>query len=182
MDGIDGLATSQALVVAAGFGLLASSGVVAWLSLALAAACVGFLPYNLPKARIFLGDVGSGSLGYALAALGSWLMLGEDGSSASALLLLLPVSAFLIDASLTLAARVFAGQRWWLPHVEHAYQHWARRVHAHGRVTLAYGAWTLLATACMLVMVNAEPGFIMFALAVVFLLGAMAWSSLRRDR
>jgi UDP-N-acetylmuramyl pentapeptide phosphotransferase/UDP-N-acetylglucosamine-1-phosphate transferase len=182
MDGIDGLATSQALLVAAAFGLLASSGAVAWLSLALAAACVGFLPYNLPKARIFLGDVGSGALGYALAALGSWLMLGEEGSRASALLLLLPVSAFLIDASLTLAARVFAGQRWWLPHVEHAYQHWARRVHAHGRVTLGYGAWTLLATACMLVMVNAEPGFIMFTLAVVFLLGAMAWSSLRRDR
>jgi UDP-N-acetylmuramyl pentapeptide phosphotransferase/UDP-N-acetylglucosamine-1-phosphate transferase len=182
MDGIDGLAVTQALLVAAGFGLLAGSGAVSWLSLALVAACLGFLPYNLPKARIFLGDVGSGALGYSLAALGSWLLLRDDGPGASALLLLLPVSAFLIDASLTLAARVFAGQRWWLPHVEHAYQHWARRIHAHGKVTLAYGAWTSLATICMFVMGKAEPRFIMLALAAVFSFGAMAWSTLRRDR
>lgn len=182
MDGIDGLAVTQALLVAAGFGLLAGSGAVAWLSLAFVGACLGFLPYNLPKARIFLGDVGSGALGYALAALGSWLLLRGNGLRASSLLLLLPASAFLIDATLTLAARMFAGQRWWLPHVEHAYQHWARRIHAHGRVTLAYGAWTLLATLGMLVMVKAEPGFIMLALAAAFLSGATAWSLLRRDR
>jgi UDP-N-acetylmuramyl pentapeptide phosphotransferase/UDP-N-acetylglucosamine-1-phosphate transferase len=182
MDGIDGLAVTQALLVAMGFGLLAGSGAVTWLSLALVAACLGFLPYNLPKARIFLGDVGSGALGYALAALGSWLLLRDDGPGASALLLLLPVSAFLIDASLTLATRMIAGQRWWLPHTEHAYQHWVRRIHAHGRVTLAYGAWTFLATLCMLVMGKAEPRFIMLALAAVFLFGAVVWSTLRRDR
>jgi UDP-N-acetylmuramyl pentapeptide phosphotransferase/UDP-N-acetylglucosamine-1-phosphate transferase len=182
MDGIDGLAVTQALLVALGFGLLAGSGAVSWLSLALVAACLGFLPYNLPKARIFLGDVGSGALGYALATLGSWLLLRDDGSGASALLLLLPVSAFLIDASLTLAARMIAGQRWWLPHTEHAYQHWVRRIHAHGRVTLAYGAWTFLATVCMLAMGKADPGFIIPMLAAVFVLGAIAWSSLRRDR
>lgn len=182
MDGIDGLAATQALLVAAGFGLLAGSGAVAWLSLALVAACLGFLPYNLPKARIFLGDVGSGALGYALAALGSWLLLRDEGPRASALLLLLPLSAFLIDASLTLAARVIAGQRWWLPHAEHAYQHWVRRIHAHGRVTLAYGAWTFLATICMLAIGKAEPGLIMLALAAAFVFGATAWSLLRRDR
>lgn len=182
MDGIDGLATTQALLVAAGFGLLAGSGAVAWLSLALVAACLGFLPYNLPKARIFLGDVGSNALGYALAALGSFVMLRSDVVRASAMLLLLPVSAFLIDASLTLAARVLTGQRWWLPHVQHAYQHWARRIHGHGRVTLAYGAWTFLATVGMLVMNSAETGFIMLALATVLLFGAMAWYSLRHDR
>jgi UDP-N-acetylmuramyl pentapeptide phosphotransferase/UDP-N-acetylglucosamine-1-phosphate transferase len=170
------------LLAAAGFGLMAGSGAVAWLSLALVAACLGFLPYNLPKARIFLGDVGSGALGYALAAMGSWLLLRDDGPRASALLLLLPVSAFLIDASLTLAARAFARERWWQPHVEHAYQHWARRIHAHGRVTLAYGAWTFVATICMLALGKVEPGSIMLPLAAVFLLGAMAWSSLRRDR
>jgi UDP-N-acetylmuramyl pentapeptide phosphotransferase/UDP-N-acetylglucosamine-1-phosphate transferase len=182
MDGIDGLATTQALLVAAGFALLAGSGAVAWLSLALVVACAGFLPYNLPKARIFLGDVGSGALGYALAALGSWLLLHGSGPRASTLLLLLPVSAFLMDASLTLAARMLAGQRWWLPHVEHAYQHWARRVHAHGRVTLAYGAWTFLTTAAMLALGKAGPGLIMLVLAGVFVLGAVAWSSLRRGR
>ncbi len=179
MDGIDGLATSQALLVAAGYGLLAGSGVVAWLSIALVAACLGFLPYNLPRARIFLGDVGSGALGYALAALGAWLSLQVWNHAA---MLLLPLSAFLIDASLTLAVRVLGGQRWWLPHTEHAYQHWVRRIRNHGKVTLAYGAWTFTATACMLVTATAGRGFIMVALAVACLLGGVAWASLRRVR
>src|SRR3546814_2088695 len=67
MDGIDGIAALQALVVAGGGALLAGDPASRWMALALAAACLGFLPLNLPRARIFLGDVGSGALGYALA-------------------------------------------------------------------------------------------------------------------
>ena len=176
MDGIDGLAASQALLVAIGYGLLAGAGIAAWLAFALAAACLGFLPFNLPRARVFLGDVGSGALGYALAALGSWLALGEGSRSP---LLLLPLSAFLIDASLTLAARAFGGQRWWLPHAEHAYQHWARRIRSHGKVTLAYAGWTALACAGMLAGRTVAPAFIIPALLAVCLAGGMGWAYLR---
>jgi UDP-N-acetylmuramyl pentapeptide phosphotransferase/UDP-N-acetylglucosamine-1-phosphate transferase len=176
MDGIDGLAASQALLVAIGYGLLAGQGIAGWLAFALAAACLGFLPFNLPRARIFLGDVGSGALGYALAALAAWLALrGGDRTP----LLLLPLSAFLIDASLTLAARAMRGQRWWLPHTEHAYQHWARRSRSHGKVTLAYAAWTVGACAGMLAGRTAAPAFIIPALLVVCMAGGMGWAYLR---
>ena len=68
MDGIDALAVSQALLSAIGLACMLGG---AWqvLCVVLAAACLGFLPFNLPPARIFLGDVGSGALGYAMAML-----------------------------------------------------------------------------------------------------------------
>jgi UDP-N-acetylmuramyl pentapeptide phosphotransferase/UDP-N-acetylglucosamine-1-phosphate transferase len=174
MDGIDGLAASQALLAAVAYGWMAGQGVTGWLAFAFAAACLGFLPFNLPRARIFLGDVGSGTLGYGLAALVAWLAL-DAGQRAP--LLLLPVSAFLIDASLTLSARAATGQRWWQPHAEHAYQHWARR-DGHGRVTLAYAGWTALACAGMLAGRTAAPAFIIPALLVVGLAGGGAWAYL----
>src|SRR5690606_33960890 len=116
---------------------------------ALLAACAGFLPFNLPKARIFLGDVGSGALGFALAALFSLLALELDWLHAP--VLLLPLGAFFVDATLTLGARMVRGERWWTPHAQHAYQRWTRRIGSHGTVASAYFAWTATAVAAMLV-------------------------------
>jgi UDP-N-acetylmuramyl pentapeptide phosphotransferase/UDP-N-acetylglucosamine-1-phosphate transferase len=145
MDGIDGIASLQALVVAAACALLASDIASRWLSLALLAACVGFLPMNLPRARIFLGDVGSGALGYILALV--MLLVAMKGGRATSLsawmLLLMPASAFLLDAALTLLARIVRGERWWTPHVGHAYQRWARVAGSHLPVTFAYAAWAV---------------------------------------
>src|SRR5690606_23140662 len=138
MDGIDGIAAGQALVVAGAWALLAGQGPVLWLGLALAGGALGFLPFNFPRARVFLGDVGSGALGYGLAAL---LALGALGQSpATRVAWLLPLQPFLIDGSLTLLARMVAGEAWWRPHVQHAYQCWARRRGAHVPVTLAYAS------------------------------------------
>lgn len=133
MDGIDGIATTQAAIaaIALTFGL---AGPWAWLAAALFAACLGFLPFNFPKARIFLGDVGSGALGFALAALVAVGLAWEPPKW----LLLLPLAAFLVDAGFTLASRMLAGERWWTPHVTHVYQRAARRF-GHIRVTTAYG-------------------------------------------
>lgn len=178
MDGIDGLAASQALLVALGCVLLAGGQGEGWLPLALATACAGFLPFNLPRARIFLGDVGSGALGYLLAVLVAAQSAHrlEDG-----VLLLIPLSAFLIDATLTLARRVFRGERWWLPHTQHAYQAWARRCGRHGRVTAAYGAWTLLMLLNLAWASTAHvPAVKMLALAGCYLAGTMTWMSLQR--
>jgi UDP-N-acetylmuramyl pentapeptide phosphotransferase/UDP-N-acetylglucosamine-1-phosphate transferase len=177
MDGIDGLATSQALIVALGYGLMAGHGALRMLAFAFAAACLGFLPFNMPKARIFLGDVGSGALGYALAALGAWLALRDW---ARAPMLLLPLSALLVDASLTLSARMVQRQRWWLPHTQHAYQCWARRIQQHGAVTLAYAGWTMAATIFMLATSSADPALIMSTLVATSLGGWLAWAWLRR--
>jgi UDP-N-acetylmuramyl pentapeptide phosphotransferase/UDP-N-acetylglucosamine-1-phosphate transferase len=177
MDGIDGIAVSQCLLVASAYGWLAN-GDARWLAFALVGACLGFLPFNFPKARIFLGDVGSGALGYLLAALAGWILI-EDPRPGRFLVLMLPLTAFAIDSALTLASRVVRHERWWLPHAQHAYQHWARRLGRHEPVTLAYGAWTFVMAACMLAASKLAVAFIILLLSVSTVGGAIAWSVLR---
>lgn len=73
VDGMDGLSASLALISALGFSSLAiRCGDTALLPalLLFTVAVIGFLPYNLPPARVFMGDAGSQFLGFTLAALG----------------------------------------------------------------------------------------------------------------
>lgn len=141
MDGINGIAAGQAALVSAGlFAVL--GGAWGWLALALVAANVGFLPFNFPRARIFLGDVGSGALGYAVAALS---VVAYADHATHWTLIAMPLSAFLVDSALTLLRRLLRGERWWTPHTQHAYQGWAARIHAHAPVTLGYAGWTAVA-------------------------------------
>lgn len=148
MDGINGLATSQALLCGLAFALLPGFAAPI-LGLVIAGACLGFLPFNFPHARIFLGDVGSGALGYLIAVL---IAIGLTSSPVRdwPLLLLAPL-AMLVDSSLTLLWRMRRGERWWQPHVEHVFQRWSRRT-GHFRVTLAYALWTTIVIAVMLSM------------------------------
>ena len=178
MDGIDGLAASQAALVALGYAAWSMPGALAWLALALAAACAGFLPFNLPRARIFLGDVGSGALGFTVAIL----LVGLAGRRGNALpVLLLPLSAFLIDATLTLTMRMLRGERWWQAHVQHAYQQWAQRTGRHGVVTTAYAGWTLAAVAIMLLTGTASLAMISAIVVAWYAVGSIAWLRLRQD-
>lgn len=142
MDGSDGLAATQAGLAGLGLGWLAAGPAAGLFAGLLAAACGGFLPLNLPRARLFLGDVGSHALGYAVAvlALSAWQ------AGAAPWLLALPVSAFLVDAGLTLAGRVLRGERVWRPHREHLYQRAIAAGHGHGRVCAAYALWTATAS------------------------------------
>ena len=148
IDGIDGLSASQALLWMLALAWLAT-GPARVLAVAISAGCAGFLPFNFPRARIFLGDVGSGALGYLLAAGAALAMIGLPREQLP--LLLLPATACWVDASLTLGWRMVRGERWWQPHVQHLYQQLARRV-GHVTVTLAYAGWTLGAIAIMLAM------------------------------
>lgn len=164
MDGIDGLAASQTAIAATAFAL-ALTGPWSWLAAALFAACCGFLPFNFPKARIFLGDVGSGALGFTLAAL---LVAGLSASSIIWPLLLLPMCAFLVDASFTLISRILRRQRWWTPHVEHLYQRLARR-YGHVIVTAIYGLFGLVTLALILVLSNATLSLAVIVTSVSYL-------------
>jgi Fuc2NAc and GlcNAc transferase len=137
MDGIDGIAASEAIFIALGGGALCALGAapmsVPVAGAALAATCAGFLLWNWPPARIFMGDVGSGYLGYVIAVLAlaaareqpvaifAWLILG---------------AVFFIDATVTLVRRLIRGERAYEAHCSHAYQILARRWGSHRSVTL----------------------------------------------
>lgn len=177
MDGIDGIATTQAVIAAAALVLGSTSVVVAAFAMALMASSIGFLPFNFPRARIFLGDVGSGSLGYVVAVLA---VLAMPRAGWAWWLFTLPLSPFILDASLTLSARMVRGERWWMPHVEHAYQRLARHSWGHVRVTCAYAAWSLVGLMLLWAMRPAGSTAIMAAVVAWHLTGAAVWMRLRK--
>ncbi len=140
MDGIDGLAGLQALFVAAAAWLLGAGPQLAapgWMLLVIAASTGGFLIWNWPPARIFMGDVGSGFLGFVLAL--EAFATSQNGSLSLWTWSILQ-GAFLVDATLTLLRRAARGARIQAPHREHAYQRLARHFGSHARVSGAV-AW-----------------------------------------
>lgn len=151
MDGIDGLAGIEALTVGLGAALL-----YAWLGLwdalllplLLALAASGFLVWNFPPARIFMGDAGSGYLGLILGMLSLQAALSDPGLLWVWLILL---GVFIVDATLTLGRRLARGEKIYEAHRSHAYQHAARHYGRHLPVTLAVAAiniFWLLPIAC----------------------------------
>ncbi|TXK64539.1 lipopolysaccharide biosynthesis protein [Alkalisalibacterium limincola] len=145
MDGINGIATAQAALVALAVTWLpgALDGPWTLVALGVCAACIGFLPFNFPQARIFLGDVGSGALGYSLAVL--LLVAASRSAPPQWLLLGLLPAVFIVDTGVTLAERIARGRRWWEPHREHAYQWAVRQGHSHARITYLYTFMGLVA-------------------------------------
>jgi len=143
IDGANGMLCWQALFVLSVVAVLTPDeiGRLRPLALIVAAAVAGFLPFNFPRAKVFLGDVGSGALGYLVAALGLWAWL--LGAFSLPQLLLLN-ALVLIDGLSTLAARVLAGKRWWRGHREHLYQWLVRSGRSHAQVSLGYLAVNLL--------------------------------------
>lgn len=139
MDGINGLAASQAALLGLAVAVALPGSAVGSLGLALGAACLGFLPWNLPRARVFMGDVGSGTLGLMVAAI---LWRGGVGDGLDWRLALILPSAMLVDAGLTLAMRVLQGKRWWTAHREHLYQRAVGHGLSHALVTFLYACWS----------------------------------------
>ena len=143
MDGIDGIASVEAITVCITGALLyalAGQPALALAPLLLALAVAGFLYWNFPPARIFMGDAGSGFLGIALGILSlqaariapellwSWLIL---------------LGVFIVDATFTLLRRLLRGERVYEAHRSHAYQFASRRFGRHLPVTLAVAAINL---------------------------------------
>ncbi len=142
MDGIDGIAGVEALTAGMGGALaytlaggsLIGGGLPAAL---LAAAAAGFLVWNLPPARIFMGDVGSGFLGLMLGAISLQAAV-ERPILLWCWLVLLGV--FVVDATVTLVRRMLRREQVYEAHRSHAYQHASREFEAHRPVTLAVAA------------------------------------------
>lgn len=154
MDGIDGLAGFQVVLTGAGSAVLAGlasgrwdtpSVVFAWV---VAGAATGFLPYNFPRARMFMGDVGSAPLGFLLAMLVLWTA--RDMGWWLLIPLMLLHANFVLDTGITLVRRILRGEQWFRPHREHFYQRLLRSGRSHSFVTL-WEAGLQMAVLCLLV-------------------------------
>ena len=176
LDGIDGIASLEAISVGLGGALVwwmvRPSG--DWPVAVLFAACAsGFLVWNFPTARIFMGDAGSGSLGLIVAVLALW------SSTAAPHLFwcwLILGGCFIVDATTTLIRRVLRGERFYQAHRHHAFQYAARKHASHKVVSLAVVAintlWLLpLAVAVALQSVGGLAG-------VLLAYGPLLWVAL----
>jgi len=146
MDGIDGLAGGEAVIVGAFLAIIAfASGnlFIAVTSLLIAACALGFLIHNFPPARIFMGDGGSNFLGYAFAALG--VLGAEYGNPPIPFVVpVLLLGMFLFDATIVLLKHLPRGKNWLEPHRDHYYQRLILLGYSHLQVTLLYWAGSFL--------------------------------------
>lgn len=147
MDGIDGLAGSQAVFMAVGACVIAAivspnvvgSSLWFWL-LCLGSAAAGFLLLNWPPARIFMGDAGSTYLGYVIFAV-AILSIKAGWMSYAAWAIL--ASLFIVDTGVTLIRRMLRGEPWLSAHRQHIYQRLSRHYTQHRPVTLLLWATNL---------------------------------------
>jgi UDP-GlcNAc:undecaprenyl-phosphate/decaprenyl-phosphate GlcNAc-1-phosphate transferase len=184
MDGSDGLAGGMALI---GFGAYAMAaagagdGPLLALTLGLAAAALGFLLFNFPPAKIFLGDVGSVPLGFLAGALG---LVGWRDDLWPLWFPVVVFAPFIGDASLTLVRRALRGEKVWQAHREHYYQRLVRLGFGHrGTAYVAY-ALMLLCAALALYGRGGRPA-LQWAIVASSILGlgaVAAWIELRWRR
>lgn len=178
MDGIDGIASVEAVTACLGMVLLsvlAGAPQLMALPLLLAAATFGFLCWNFPPARIFMGDAGSGFLGIVLAGLSLQAAWAAPQLFWCWLILL---GVFVVDATFTLIRRLLRGDKVYEAHRSHAYQFAARHYGKHLPVTLAVAAlnlfWLLPIALCVLLLsLDGVWGVIIAYLPLAFL--AVRW-------
>ncbi len=166
MDGIDGIAGMQVLIYCVGVQLLAG-GIPGWLGdlvWVVAGACVGFLAFNWPPARIFMGDVGSGFLGLLLGALAVALDQAGVVPLVGSLLLL---GFFWFDASYALCVRMLTGQNFVRGHRSHLYQKLAAEK-GHRWTTVAYSAFACLWLLPLAAASQHFPGYVLLWLLLAF--------------
>lgn len=169
MDGIYGMAGISGIV---GFGLLAVYGNsvdapsnLIILTICMALCCLGFLPFNFPGARVFMGDVGSILLGFVFSAMVIWL--------SKSILDLICLASFLFpfyaDVITTGFVRLKDHEKLWTPHRRHVYQILANEYGiAQWKITLGYGAGQLLVGANVLFLRNKGLFIVIFIMLLYF--------------
>lgn len=181
MDGIDGLLAQQVIVVGLGLALLAwgaGQPALAGASACLATAALGFWCFNRPRARIFMGDVGSGTMGLLLFALTAMLWRVDGHLLWPALIL---SSSFVADATLTLLRRMASGRRWYTAHREHLYQWLVRSGFTHATGGACYLAWNLLVAAPLAALAWFQPAWSVLVFVGTYLIAAAVWILMKRQ-
>lgn len=180
MDGIDGLLAQQAIFVGTGMAIIAWSLTQSALATAagtLATSALAFGFYNKPTARIFMGDVGSGSVGLLIFVFGAMLWRLDHGLVWPVLIL---SSAFLVDATLTLLTRMWRGRRWYNAHREHLYQWMVRRGGSHTRTDALYLAWNVLVAAPLTWLACTHLSMAFPLTVLLYLCAAAVWLTMKR--
>jgi UDP-N-acetylmuramyl pentapeptide phosphotransferase/UDP-N-acetylglucosamine-1-phosphate transferase len=167
MDGIDGIAGSQAATIGGGLLLVTAVGnavdpSIALLAAAVLGAALSFLIWNWSPARIFLGDVGSVPLGY----LTGFLLIGLAGAGHWKAALILPLY-FLADATITLGRRLLRGERVWQAHRQHFYQQAVSAGLGHAEIVSRIVVADLLLVACAWIAENGAGALALPAAAIV---------------
>lgn len=181
VDGIDGLAAGEAVTtgIIGGLILLAMGHYgLAMVSLLIAAANAGFLPLNWAPAKLFMGDVGSGMLGYLFAVLA---IASENAGAVPLLIWVLLLGAFVFDATVTLCRRVAHGERWYHAHHSHAYQRMVQAGSSHAQVSSMILAINFV-LAALAIVAWLRPTFFMVAIGAGALLLSILYLSVERIR
>ncbi len=170
MDGIDGISGGAAVIAAVFVGVIAfgeNARFVVILCLCLGPAVTGFLIFNFPRARVFMGDAGSQFIGFVLASLS---VFGQSGGSGRLSVYLVPVILypFIFDVVVTLFHRALRGRNILMAHREHLYQIAVRLGAGHVHVSLAYFVLFALGGALALGVQAAGPGAGLLVAAALF--------------
>lgn len=172
MDGANGLAASCAAFSLFAISLAGSSLEFGFWALSAAmagAAIVGFLPLNFPGGRLFMGDNGSQTVGFLIAATAVAAANASEGA-VSFLFLPTAMAPFLFDVAFTLGHRALRRQSIARAHREHLYQLLMRSGLSHGAVTAIYLSLTALSTAAAIFMLRLSPDSQWLALLALFAL------------
>jgi Fuc2NAc and GlcNAc transferase len=180
MDGIDGIAAVEAVTVGLGGAILlgwAGSPGLAMVAALLAASCAGFLRWNWSPAKIFMGDIGSGLLGYCFAIVA---LAAHNAEVLPATVWLLLLGVFVMDATFTLIRRVIRGERWYTAHRSHAYQRMVQLGYPHSRVSIGVAGLNLLLLLPAAILSAAQPKVMLWCLIATAVSGWMLWNSVQK--
>lgn len=178
MDGIDGYAAVEAIFVALVSLFLfwhVGNNFMALLALILAVACGGFLVWNWPPAKIFMGDVGSTFLGFTFAC---FAIVGSSINHISPLYWILALSVFVADATYTLLQRLIYDSSWYKPHRTHAFQRLIQLGYTHKQVChrlLMFNGFVLFP--CLFVSVY-FPQYLLGMVIMVYVFLFFCWRSI----
>lgn len=180
MDGIDGIAAGQGAVAGCALGIwftIHNDHVMALFSYVIMSASLGFLVWNWAPARIFMGDVGSSTLGGVFAVIA---LVGHNSHQMPFGAFVLLFGVFLADATVTLIRRIFEGKAFWQAHREHLYQRAVIAGWNHAQVTTTVIITSaLLAVLGTLEMLHVSPVFLWLPLGVL-MLGMLATIVIKR--
>lgn len=175
MDGADGLAAIQALIVSLPIGYifyLAGHDEMAMLCFVIAVSTAGFLIWNWPPAKIFMGDVGSCTLGFGFGGL---ILISIKQNILSVHIWLILLSVFIVDATLTLISRFLKREKWYQAHRSHSYQRYLQMGHSHNQLSVNFLIFGLVVLWPLAYLAHQIPQYGLFISIIVYTFLSLIW-------